>query len=210
MTAAPSEGCDSVRMSTAQAHDWQSYKLHVTLAAVFWVAITRCTLLCCAHESPMNSQPTYPNGVLENTIFMPLRCMCVHCERRLTYLIFLIFYKGSAPRAADATRYARARQGRMQLKTYKGGREKRPMIWCEQQCQELLRANCPVVLSCAVCFCYRCYVLIGSTGVICVGGKTGCRKRSNTYRKRKKRKSSTPYTTTRITPGTALCSKEST
>ena len=27
-------------------------------------------------------------------------------------------YKGSAPRAADAARYARARQGRMQLKTY--------------------------------------------------------------------------------------------
>ena len=34
-------------------------------------------------------------------------------------------------------------------------------------------ANCPVVLSCAVCFCDRCYVLIGSTGVICVGVKTG-------------------------------------
>ena len=55
----------------------------------------------------------------------------------------------------------------------------------------LCRANCPVVLSCAVCFCYRCYVLIGSTGVICVGEKTGGREISNTCRKRKKEKSST-------------------
>ena len=29
----------------------------------------------------------------------------------------IIVYKGPAPRAADAARYARARQGRMQLKT---------------------------------------------------------------------------------------------
>ena len=51
------------------------------------------------------------------------------------------------------------------------------MIWCEQRFDNakscLCRANCPVVLSCAVCFCYRCYVLIGSTGVICVGEKQG-------------------------------------
>ena len=34
--------------------------------------------------------------------------------------VFLINkrYKDSAPRAADAARYARARQGRMRLKTY--------------------------------------------------------------------------------------------
>ena len=44
-----------------------------------------------------------------------------------------VLYKGSAPRAAGAARYARARQGRMQLKTCKGGRKKRPMIWCEQR-----------------------------------------------------------------------------
>ena len=127
------------------------------------------------------------------------------------------YYKGSAPRAADAARYARARQGGMQLKTYqvcKGGRKKRPMIWCEQRFDNakscLCRANCPVVLSCAVCFCYRCYVLIGNMGVICVGEKTGGRERSNTCRKRKMRKSSTPYTTTRNIPGTAPCSKKST
>ena len=68
------------------------------------------------------------------------------------------------------------------------------MICCEQRFDNakscLCRANCPIVLSCAVCFCYRCYVLIGSTGVLCVGEKTGGRKRSNTCRKRK-RKSST-------------------
>ena len=123
-------------------------------------------------------------------------------------------YKGSAPRAADVARYARARKGRMQLQTCKGGKMKRPMIWCEQRCDNgkscLCRANCPVVLGCAVCFCYRCYVLIGSTGVICVGEKTGGRERSNTRRKRKNKKSSTRYTTTRIIPCAALCSKEST
>ena len=97
------------------------------------------------------------------------------------------------------------------LRACKGGRKKRPMIWCEQRFDNakscFCRANCPVVLSCAVCFYYRC--LIGSMGIICVGEKTGGRERSNTYRNRKKRKSSTPYTT-RITPGTALFSKEST
>ena len=80
----------------------------------------------------------------------------------------------------------------MQLKTCEGGRKKRPMIWCEQRFDNakscLCRPNCPVVLSCAVCFCYRCYVLIGSTGVICVGEKTGGCERSNTCRKRKKKK----------------------
>ena len=82
----------------------------------------------------------------------------------------------------------------MQLKRCEGGRKKRPMIiWCEHRFDNakscLCRANCPVVLSCAVCFCYRCYVLIGSTGVICVGEKTGGRERSNTCRKRKKKSS---------------------
>ena len=90
----------------------------------------------------------------------------------------------SAPRAADAARYARARHGRMQLKTCKGGRKKRRTIWCEQWFDNakscLCRANCLVVLSCAVCFCYRRYVLICSTGVLCVGGKTEGRARSNT------------------------------
>ena len=104
-------------------------------------------------------------------------------------------YKGSSPRAADAARYARGRQGRMQLKTLKGGRKKRPMNWCEQRFDNakscLCRANCPFVLSCAVGFCYRCYVLIDSSGVICVGEKTGGRERSNTCRKRKKKTSST-------------------
>ena len=105
-------------------------------------------------------------------------------------------YKGSAPRPADAALFARAREGRMQLpNTCKGGRKKRPMIWCEprfdinKSC--LCRANCPVVLSCAVCFCYRCCILIGSTGVLCVGEKTGGRERSNTREKREREKSST-------------------
>ena len=108
-------------------------------------------------------------------------------------------HKGSAPRAADAARYARARQGREQLliKRCKGGRKKGPMIWCGQRFYKakscLCRANCPIVLSCAVRFCYRCYVLIGSTGVTCVGEKTRGRERSNTCtrRKRKNKKSST-------------------
>ena len=97
-------------------------------------------------------------------------------------------YKGSAPRAADAARYARARQERMQLKACKGGRKKRPMIWCEQRFDNakscLCRANCPVVLSCAVCFSYRCYVLIGSTG----GKKQGAVKDQIHVEKEKSRK----------------------
>ena len=36
-------------------------------------------------------------------------------------------YKGSAPRAADAARYARARKTTTKCE---GGRKKRPMIWC--------------------------------------------------------------------------------
>ena len=106
----------------------------------------------------------------------------------------------------------------MQLKTCKGGRKKRPMIWCEQRFDNakscLCRANCPVMLSCAVCFGYRCYVLIGSTGVLRVGGKTGGHERSNTLlgtryvEKEKKRK--VGHNNTRIILGTALCSKEST
>ena len=68
------------------------------------------------------------------------------------------------------------------------------MIWCKQRFDNakscLCRASCPVVLSCAVCFCSRCYVLTGSTGVICMGEKTGARERSNICRKRKKKKSS--------------------
>ena len=112
-------------------------------------------------------------------------------------------YKGSAPRAADAARYARARQENMQLKTCEGGRKKRPMIWCEQRFDNakscLCRANCPAVVSCAVCFCYRCYVLIGSTGIICVGENAGGRERSH----RKKKKSSTQQHVLHI-PGTAL------
>ena len=66
------------------------------------------------------------------------------------------------------------------------------MIWCEQRFNNakgcLCRANCPVVLSCAVCFCYRCYVLIGSTGVICVGEKTGAVKDHMHEEKEKRRK----------------------
>ena len=72
----------------------------------------------------------------------------------------------------------------------KGDRKKRPMIRCEQRFDNakrcLCRANCSVVLSCAVCFCHRC--LIGSMGVICVGGKTEGRERSNTMWQEKRGK----------------------
>ena len=99
-------------------------------------------------------------------------------------------YKGFARGRLDAARYARARQGRMQLKTCEGGRKKGPTIWRRQRFDNakscLCKANCLVVLSCVVCFWYRCYVLIGGTGVLCVGEKTGCRARSNTCRKIKK------------------------
>ena len=67
------------------------------------------------------------------------------------------------------------------------------MIWCEQRFDNakscLCRANCPVVLSCAVRFCYRCYVLIGSTGVLSVWGKKqGAVKDQIHVEKEKKRK----------------------
>ena len=79
----------------------------------------------------------------------------------------------------------------MQLKTCEGGRKKRLMIWCEKRfdnaksCLEQISLLCLAVL-CA--FGYRCYVLIGSTGVICVGEKIGGRERSNTCRKKREEK----------------------
>ena len=96
--------------------------------------------------------------------------------------------------------------------TCKGGGKKRPMIWCGQRFDNakscLCRANCPVVLSCAVYFCYRCHVLVGTTGVICVGRKQGAVKDQIHVEKEKKRK--VVPNNTYIIPGTALCSKEST
>ena len=44
----------------------------------------------------------------------------------------LVYYKGFARGRLDAARYARARQGRMQLKTCEGGRKKGPTVWCGQ------------------------------------------------------------------------------
>ena len=62
-----------------------------------------------------------------------------------------------------------------------------------------MQSKLPVVLSCAVCFCYRCYVLIGSTGVICVGEKTGARERSNTCRNKEKRRKVAHHNNTHYT-----------
>ena len=74
---------------------------------------------------------------------------------------------------------AQGKEVSMQLKTCKGKRNNNA-----KSC--LCQANYPVVLSCAVCFSYRCYVLIGSTGALLVGDKTGGRERPNTFTKRKK------------------------
>ena len=45
-------------------------------------------------------------------------------------------------------------------KHVKGAERRRPMIWCKQRFDNakscLCGASCPVVLSCAVCFCSRC------------------------------------------------------
>ena len=92
-----------------------------------------------------------------------------------------------APLRGRLTPPATLAQGKEECnkKHVKGTERRRPMIWCEQRFDNAkscsCRASCPVVLSCAVCFWYRCYVLIGSTGVICVGEKTRDRERSNTY-----------------------------
>ena len=69
------------------------------------------------------------------------------CKGLRTLLkLFRTCYKGPAPRAADPARYARARK----------------MSYC-------CRADCPV---CAVlCACWRCHVLVGTTGVIDGGGE---------------------------------------
>ena len=114
-----------------------------------------------------------------------------HTSKYVFSFFIIYIYKGSVPRVADAARHARARRGRMQPKICKGSRKKRPMIWCEHRFDNakscLCRANCPVVVSCAVCFCYRCYVLIGSTGVFCVGEKTGGRERSIHVEKKRRK-----------------------
>ena len=64
-------------------------------------------------------------------------------------------YKGSAPRAADAARYARARQGRMQLKTdyVKGAEIRGPrlgansdLIMPRAACAEQIALLCSAVL----------------------------------------------------------------
>ena len=171
--------------------------------------------MLCSLRSTNGLLQCFPQEHVGRDIFFlrgaPAPQQYIHSSR-YPYQCYL-WYKGSAPRAADAARYARERQGTIPLKTCKGGRKKRPMIWCEQQFDNakscLCRANCPVVLSCAVCFCYRCCVLIGSTGVICLGEKTWGRERSNTCRKRKKKKSSTQQHV-RIIPVTALMLEEST
>ena len=73
------------------------------------------------------------------------------CEGQHIYRIYV--YKGSAPRAADAARYARARQGRMQLETCKGGRKKRPMIWCEHRFDNAKSCLKQVALLCSAVLC---------------------------------------------------------
>ena len=130
------------------------------------------------------------------------------CPRAVWYdlsvALYVLSHKGSAPRAADAARYACAKK--KATKTCKGSRKKRPMIWCEQRIDNaescLCRANC-LVLS-VLCAYWRCHLLMGSTGVICVGEKTWG-PREIKYGKSKKKE----YAITRI-PGTAVCSKEST
>ena len=98
------------------------------------------------------------------------------CPRAVWYdlsvALYVLSHKGSAPRAADAARYACAKK--KATKTCKGSRKKRPMIWCEQRIDNaescLCRANC-LVLS-VLCAYWRCHLLMGSTGVICMGEKT--------------------------------------
>ena len=64
-------------------------------------------------------------------------------ESHNPYAYLVLYYQGSAPRAAGGTRYALARATHVQSK-----------------------------LPCAVQYaCWRCHVLIGNTGVIFVGGQ---------------------------------------
>ena len=113
----------------------------------------------------------------------------IHCGRH-----YYKVYTTRAPLRGRLTPPATLAQGKevCNKNHVKGTERRRPMIWCKQRFDNakscLCRASCPVVLGCAVCFCCRCYVLIGSTGVFCVGEKTGARERSNTCKKRKRRK----------------------
>ena len=52
-------------------------------------------------------------------------------QRYKTNQVMVSTNKCSAPRAADTARYARASKNA--TKTCKGGRTKRPIIWCEQR-----------------------------------------------------------------------------
>ena len=84
-----------------------------------------------------------------------------------------------APLRGRLTPPATLAQGKEECnqKHVRGTERRRPTLWCKQRFDSaksyFCRASCPVVLSCAVCFCYRCCVLIGSTGVICMGKKQG-------------------------------------
>ena len=64
-----------------------------------------------------------------------------------------MLYKGSAARAADAARYARARQGRLQLISFKKGRKKRPMIGCEQRFDNANSCLDQIALFCSAVLC---------------------------------------------------------
>ena len=82
------------------------------------------------------------------------------------YFLLLLYctkYKGSAPRAADAARYARARQGRMQLKTCIIGGRKRPMIWCEQLFNNAKKSCLEQIITLLLCSAVLCAFVTGVT-----------------------------------------------
>ena len=99
----------------------------------------------------------------------------------MVLLLFLIrcriLYKGSAPQAADAARYARARKNTTKCETGRRAEKRGPMIWCNSNLDNAKRYLCCAVLCCAVlccavlccallCACLRFHVLIGRMGVI--------------------------------------------
>ena len=96
------------------------------------------------------ASPTASTGkVVENAIFTTATIVCTAVVDNVHTRI----YNGSAPRAADAACYGRAKQRRMHLQTCERGRKKRPMTWCEKRVDNAKSCLQQIALLCSAVLC---------------------------------------------------------